>query len=126
MPPDLDNHLISISRIRVVHDQEVSCVRFRGAVRKLTEASFRDTLREAGRRAPHLLVDLSEVAYLSSSGLGLLLEQAGTQEREEGWLRLVSPSQTVSMILRLSGTAEALAWFAEEDAALDDLRGRAA
>ena len=126
MPRDLDSHLISMSRLRVHNGREVSCVRFRGSVRKLTEESFRQRLDESGRRAAHLLVDLSEVEYLCSSGLGILLEQSALQERHGGWLRLISPSRTVSMILRLSGAAASLAWFSAEDEALDDLRGHAA
>jgi len=126
MPRDLDNHLISMSRVRMHQGHEVACIRFRGSVRKLTEESFRERLEEAGRRATHLLVDLSELEYLCSSGLGVLLEQSAIQERHGGWLRLVSPSRTVSMILRLSGAAQSLAWFTTEDDALDDLRGQAA
>jgi anti-anti-sigma factor len=126
MPRDLDNHLISMSRLRSHSGRQVSCVRFRGCVRKLTEDAFRRRLDEAGRRAPHLLVDLSEVEYLCSSGLGILIEQSAVQERQGGWLRLISPSKTVSMILGLSGAASSLAWFAAENEALDDLRGRAA
>ena len=126
MPRDLDNHLISMSRVRLHRGNEVACIRFRGSVRKLTEDSFRQHLDESGRRASHLLVDLSEVEYLCSSGLGILLEQSAIQERHGGWLRLVSPSPTVSMILRLSGAAQSLAWFSAEDDALDDLRGQAA
>src|SRR6185503_20751922 len=126
MRRDLDNHLISMSRLRLYRGREVSCVRFRGSVRKLTEESFRERLVESGRRAPHLLVDLSEVEYLCSSGLGILLEQSAVQERHGGWLRLISPSRTVSMILRLSGAAGSLTWFPAEDEALDDLRGQAA
>ena len=126
MPRDLDSHLISLSRIRLHHGRDVAVIRFRGSVRKLTEDSFRQRLDESGRRAAHLLVDLSEVEYLCSSGLGILLEQSAIQERHEGWLRLVSPSETVSMILRLSGAAASLAWFSTEDEALDDLRGKAA
>ena len=91
-----------------------------------TEEMFRRRLTDAGTRAPHLVVDLSEMEYLCSKGLGILLEQAVLQERQGGWLRLVSPSPTVSMILRLSGAAASLTWFAEENLALDDLPSRAA
>jgi anti-anti-sigma factor len=126
MQRDLENHLISMSRIRVHSGTEVSCLRFRGSVRKPSEEMFARRLADAGSRAPYLVVDLSEMEYLCSSGLGILLEQAVLQERQGGWLRLVSPSPTVSMILRLSGAASSLAWFAQETEALDDLPSRAA
>jgi anti-anti-sigma factor len=126
MPPDVEAHLISISRIRLRASAEISCVRFRGAVRQPTEGEFRTRLKEAGRRAVHLTVDLSELEYLSSNGLGMLLDQAGIQERRGGWLRVVAPSPAVAMILSLAGTAGALASFVDENEALDDLPGRAA
>ena len=126
MPRNLDGHLISISRIRTRGATEISCVRFRGGVREPTESEFRSRLAEAGRRASYLVVDLSELEYLSSAGLGLLLDQFGVQEGRGGWLRLVAPSSTVSMILDLAGTGATLSSFPSEDDAIRDLPGLAA
>ena len=126
MPRDVDNHLISISRIRKHAAAEISCVRFRGTVRQPTEPEFCSRLDEAGRRSPHLVVDLSELEYLSSSGLGMLLDQAGTQEHRGGWLRIISPSPTVAMILHLAGASSSLAPFADLEDAVNDLPDRAA
>jgi anti-anti-sigma factor len=124
--PDRSDHLISISRLTCVGKVEVSVQRFRGTVREPTLEDFRNRLAEAGERAPYLIVDLSETEYLSSSGLGLILEQARIQETRGGWLRLVSPSPAVSMILRLSGVSETLPFWTDEAEALRDLAPRAA
>jgi len=124
--PDRSGHLISISRLARVGGVEVSVQRFRGEVREPTLEDFRNRLAEAGDRAPYLIVDLSETEYLSSSGLGLILEQARSQEARGGWLRLVSPSPAVSMILRLSGVSESVPFWTDEAEALRDLSPRAA
>jgi len=123
VPGEPEAHLISISRIRRVGEAEVSVLRLRGAVRTSTADELERRLGEAGERSPYLLVDLSELEYLSSKGLGMLLDQAGLQERGKGWLRLLTPSPAVAMILGLAGTAPALASFPGEDEALADLPG---
>ena len=116
-----EKHLISIARIRSENDQEISEVGFRGSVRKTTVQDFRDYLEQAGARSPFLMVKLGDLDYLCSSGLGVLLEQSRRQEQRRGWLRIVSPSTTVTMILSLSGVSEILRSVDSEEEALRDL-----
>lgn len=124
--PDPPSHLISISRIQNAAGREISVLRLRGAVRDTTAVDFRARLTEAGARSPHLVVDLSELEYLNSAGIGMLLGQVRNQERRGGWLRVVSPSSAVSMILKLAGLGESLPVHADLDEAVRDLRPRAA
>jgi anti-anti-sigma factor len=126
MPRDREAHLISISRVRSKNGTEASVLRFRGSVRDATETDFRSRLLEAGRRAPHLVVDLSELESLSAAGIGVLLDQARIQERRGGWLRLVAPSTAVATILTLSGADRTLPPWEDEDKAISDLPSRAA
>ena len=123
---DLDAHLISISRIHRAGPAEASVLRLRGAVRRLTGTDFRSRLEEAGRRSEYLVVDLHELDYINSTGLGILLNQARVQEQRNGWLRLVAPRGGVGMILRLSGVAGELQVFTDENEALRDLSDLAA
>jgi anti-anti-sigma factor len=126
MRHESDAHLISISRMFRGAGTEVSMLRLRGAVRRLTNPDFRSRLEEAGRRSPFMVVDLGELDYINSTGLGTLLNQARVQERRNGWLRLVAPRGGVSMIIRLAGVAGELSLFRNEVAALHDLPGKAA
>jgi anti-sigma B factor antagonist len=121
-----DAHLISISRIRKRAEGEISMLRLRGSVRGSTSTDFRTRLDEAGLRSPHLVVDLSELEYINSTGLGMLLRQSKIQERRKGWMRVVAPSPAVAMILRLTGVAEKLSLHSDEEGALRDLPARAA
>jgi anti-sigma B factor antagonist len=118
---DHDSHLISISRISRAEGTEVSILRLRGAVRGPTSSDFRSRLDDAGRLSPLMVVDLSELEYINSTGMGMLLDQARIQKRRDGWLRLVAPQGGVSMILRVAGVDEELRLFGDEAEALRDL-----
>lgn len=124
--PETPSHLISISRIQSAHAREVSVLRLRGVVRETTGPDFRARLAESGARSTFLVVDLSELEYLNSAGIGMLLRQARNQERRGGWLRLVSPSSAVAMILKLAGLGESLPVHVDLDEAVRDLSPRAA
>lgn len=119
--PDHDSHLISISRMSRIEGTEISMLRLRGAVRGLTSNDFRSRLDEAGRRSPFMVVDLSELEYMNSTGMGMLLSQARVQKGRDGWLRLVAPPGGVSMLLRVAGVAGELHLFGDEAEALRDL-----
>lgn len=123
---DRETHLISISRVFKRADVDVSEIRFRGAVRAKTVESFRTFLDQAGARSRYLVVDLSELEYIGSGGIGALLAQAAAQERNQGWLRLIAPSTSVTMILSLAGVLEKLPALDSVDNALKDLPARAA
>lgn len=125
-PPEPDAHLISISRIHTAATREVSVLRLRGMVRDATGADFRARLQEAGVRSSLLVVDLSELEYLNSAGIGMLLHQARIQDRRGGWLRIVAPSSAVAMILKLAGLQESLPIHDDLEEAVRDLRTRAA
>lgn len=125
-PESSHHHLISISRIQVHDGYEVSVLSLRGAIRGATADEFRSRLSEAADRALHLVVDLSELGYINSSGLGILLEQNQLQLRRGGWLRLAAPSPTVRMILELSGVADVLTPRESVESVLRELEDRRA
>ena len=111
---------MSITRMLRESDQDIAEVGFRGSVRGAEVDGFRDALEAAGDRAPFLLVNLAELDYLCSTGLGTLLAQSRRQEKRGGWLRIHSPSPTVRMILGLSGVSDILV---SSDSARAALRG---
>jgi anti-anti-sigma factor len=119
-------HLVSITKLTKHYDTQVSSVEFRGVVRDQTVSQFREYLEQAGKRSPFLLVDMSRVSYLSSTGLGMMVAQARFQGNMDGWLRVVSPSPTVSMILNLTGVSESVTPVPSIEAGVLDLSTKAA
>jgi anti-anti-sigma factor len=55
------------------------------------------------RHAATLVVDLAEVTYLDSSGIGVLIEALHSIEADGGALRVVGASGIVARVLELSG-----------------------
>ena len=55
-------------------------------------------------RPKTVALDLSEVAFMDSSGLGLILGRFTLARELGGVLRIVDPSENVSKILDLAGT----------------------
>ena len=113
--------LVSITRMLEESGREIAEVGFRGSVRGAEVDGFRDALEAAGDRASYLLVNLEDLEYLCSTGLGTLLAQSRRQEKRGGWLRIVAPSPTVRMILGLSGVSDILVSSDSARAALRDL-----
>ena len=82
-------------------------------------SEFRHALYDAARQAEQLLVvDLSQVEYIDSSGLGALVELHHRLEREKRQLAVVAPGGTAgALILNLSGLRNRLPTYETRQAA---------
>ncbi|MFE2534782.1 STAS domain-containing protein [Streptomyces sp. NPDC059371] len=69
-----------------------------------------------GRR--HLLLDLSAVPFMDSSGINALLKAHDAAGRAGGGLRLVSPAPAVQRVLDLTGVSLAIPSVKDVEAAL--------
>jgi anti-sigma B factor antagonist len=72
----------------------------------------------------NLVLNLSEVTFLGSSGVGVLLAIAQAFQDGAGALRLVAPSAAVVSVVRLLNLEAFLKIDATEDAALSAIAGR--
>lgn len=61
-------------------------------------------LREvlAGSASPRVVVDLSDVTFVDSTGLAMLVETRRGVETTGGWVRLVLPQDAVLKVLRIT------------------------
>ena len=85
---------------------------------------FRRALSEAASRpADSLVVDLSEVSFIDSSGLGAMIEVHDRLRRHRRPLAVVAPRGTAAAVaLGLTGLRARLPIFETRDAALDAAR----
>ena len=74
----------------------------------------------------NLVLNLSEVTFLGSSGVGALLAIAQTFQDRTGAVRLVAPSAAVVSVVRLLNLESFLKIDPTEDAALAAIDGRQA
>lgn len=90
---------------------DVVVVRLSGELDIATEPAAREYLRACTRDRPrHLVLDLSEVTFLASHGLRLLVAAALHDDGIHGELHLggVAPDSHVNRVLRLTGLADRL------------------
>jgi anti-sigma B factor antagonist len=79
-------------------------------------------------RAGHLnlLIDLRNVHYIDSSGVGALIAGLLHVTRRDGYLKLLAPSERVAHVLEIAGLAGVLEAFADEEPALASFASPAA
>lgn len=77
-----------------------------------------DALIEEGNT--HLLVNLRQVAFVSSAGLRILLATAKRLNGTEGTLKISDLNETVNEVFEISGFNSILNVFSTEEDALND------
>ena len=90
------------------HDGAV-VVAARGEIDIVTSPELRAALLDERAHAPLVVLDLREVTFIDSSGLGVIVgQQKRAQEREERLAVAVGESLAVQRILELSGLVKVL------------------
>jgi anti-sigma B factor antagonist len=94
-------------RVTVEPLEDGRLIRAVGEVDLSTAAALGRELAAARVEADTVLLDLSEVTFIDSSGLHLLLE-ASHSSAVTDWSLFVVPSEAVRRLVELSGTADRL------------------
>lgn len=85
--------------------------RMREIENKLTEHAHHE-----GKQA--LLIDLSEVDYIDSAGLGVLMLLFGRMKKQQGRFGLIAPTKNIMHLLELTNTNKVLKIYPDRDSAL--------
>ncbi|MBI4899048.1 MAG: STAS domain-containing protein [Actinobacteria bacterium] len=99
----------------------VSVIRVEGRLNMVAAPELRDVVAQAvasGRT--RLVVDLSGVEFMDSSGLGALIGALKTTRQAGGDLRIASPGEQVTMVLQLSNVDRILKPYRSSDDAFTD------
>ena len=87
-------------------------------------------LRERGRNilagTPRVVVDLNEVDYIDSGGLGILVGLWVSARNKGGELKLVSPTQRIKELLRRTSLAKIFRVYGNNDEAVAAFRKQVA
>ena len=100
---------------------DIAVIRGEGRLNMVSGPALRDSVKRAiasGR--PRIVVDLSGVPFMDSSGLGALIGCLKSARETQGDLRIVSPSPQVAMVLKLSNVDTILVPFDSVEAAYGD------
>lgn len=103
------------------HNDLVAIIRGEGRLNMVSAPLLREAVTEAiaGGR-PRIVVDLSGVEFMDSSGLGALVGCLKTARQAGGDLRISAPSDQVVMVLQLSNLDRILTSYATAEAAFSD------
>jgi anti-sigma B factor antagonist len=104
-PAESDSEALAVSTARA---GEVAVVTLSGEIDVRTVEQLREALGLGTVQAPgpEIVLDLSGVSFLGSSGLAALVEGASTLRNRGGWLRVVTGNQRVVVrALEVTGLA---------------------
>jgi anti-sigma B factor antagonist len=98
--------LLDLLRITAEPLEDARLVRAVGEIDMSTVGALRRELDTARTQVATVLLDLSGVTFIDSTGLQLLLE-ASRHSADDGWgFVLVRPSAPVQRLIEVSGTAD--------------------
>jgi anti-sigma B factor antagonist len=100
---------------------DLAIIRVVGRLNMIAAPDLRDVVIHAARAGKtRLVVDLGEVEFMDSSGLGALIGALKTARQAGGDLRIAAPGEQVSMVLQLSNVDRILTPYETADAAFTD------
>jgi anti-sigma B factor antagonist len=76
-----------------------------GKMNAETSNLFKDTLKKLIARSSNIVLDLGDVSYMDSSGLGTLMGVYASARKEDCDFRLLNLSRRVSELLHTTGLA---------------------
>ncbi|MBM6404595.1 STAS domain-containing protein [Phycicoccus sp. CSK15P-2] len=98
---------------------DVSVVTVDGEVDVHTAAQLRQALdQEIAEGFVRLVVDLDGVAFLDSTGLGVLVGRLKLVRNASGWMRIVCSSERILRVFRITGLDKVFGIHESLDAAL--------
>lgn len=103
--------MVRSSEFRITHRATGAGVTVKvvGELDLSTGPVLKESVERLGRGAPALTVDLSELEFMDSTGLRLLIELAQRAKREQWELAIIRPRyETAEAVLRVTGADAAL------------------
>jgi anti-sigma B factor antagonist len=92
-----------------------------GRLNMVSAPELREVVKDAiGNGRPRIVLDMSAVTFVDSSGLGSLVGCLKNAREAHGDLRLVAPGKQVTMVLQLSNLDRVFGTYDSVEAAYDD------
>ncbi len=108
---------------------DVKIIGLRGRLDAVSSPGFEQRLRNlTGQGERRLVLDFSDLSYISSMGLRVLIDTAKTLQRNKGRLALAAPNNHIREVLKIAGftsifsiypTCEEAVEFAQSDSTSD-------
>jgi anti-anti-sigma factor len=104
----------------------IAVVRIGGRVGVEPSKELRDLATKLmARDVKHVIIDMSDVTFIASSGIGALIVASGEFDIKEGSFQIIRMSEPVRRAIRLLNLEQFLAMADSEDEARENVRTRA-
>jgi len=102
-------------------DVDVCRIKINGYLDSSTFPKLQDRLtREIKDKKYHFLLDLQDLDYVSSAGLGVLMGILRQVRDKQGDLKIVNMSEKIRRVFNLLGFSRLMQVYSDEQGALDD------
>jgi anti-anti-sigma factor len=108
-------------QVNTADDAGWTVVAVTGEIDISTAGAFEDALRGAIESSKQVVVDLSGVRFMDSTGLGVLMRAHKHQDEAGAFLRLAAPSDRVVRILDVTQLDTVFAVYPSVDASTADV-----
>ena len=105
--------------ITCVQREEADIMALCGRLDGPNPAILKKKLAEQLRRRKRLIIDLSQVSFIDSTGLGVLVGALKKAISREGDIRLVNPTQNVMMLMEITRVDRVFLVYSSQEMALD-------
>lgn len=95
--------------IEVESGEETTLIQLAGEVDAYTAPKLKEAVLPQTKIENHLVkVDLSEVDYMDSTGLGVFISALKSTKENNSYLKLIHPQDRVSRLFRITGLDEVI------------------
>jgi len=106
-------------RLRTYQLEENSVVEVVGDIELSNALQLRTDLRSAcEQEACRVIVDMSQVTFIDSTGIGVLVGALKRTREQNGWFALVCPQPRVRRVFEITGLLQALPLYQSMEQAL--------
>lgn len=105
--------------ITCVQREDADIMKLCGRLDGPNPAILKKKLAEQLRRRKRLIIDLSQVSFIDSTGLGVLVGALKKAISREGDIRLVNPTQNVMMLMEITRVDRVFLVYSSQEMALD-------
>lgn len=74
-----------------------------GEIDRDTVQALRQALDASGTTRPRIVVDLSRVTFMDSTGINIFIAAHRALTQADGWIRLAAPTEAVMRLLQIVG-----------------------
>lgn len=118
----MNGNKISIAIENIQMANKIKFIAIGGILDTLTTVELAEVLNPLIAQKNNILVDCSQLSYINSTGLALLIRYHIQGKRRGASFKIVNPASPVFEVMNMSGATKLLEIYEDKETALDSLQ----